>query len=281
MSYARPLFSVMALASLTLTACSAPGEVDEAIATAQEASLTSNSLTSNSLTSNSLTSNSLTSNSLTSNSLTSNSLTSNSLTSNALTDPSARDLLKYVVSCALPAGAHVNVTVQGVTYTYDGQLGLAPEWGQAGGSCDHDCQGWVSACLLARIDYLGQSKQISVRGDDPALNTTQSERSAYNKREATYYGNVFASPQQRYACLSPGKTQIPRVCGPSIQGCVVDVVGSCDDVCGHARSDGSFPDCWNQAGDDDDQHDHSCGDHDKSPHGASEYHGSITVFLKP
>ena len=243
MIYAKPFLYVVALASLTLAACSSPpGEVEGGIGTAQEAALTNNALT-----------------------------------NNALTDPAARDVLKYIVSCALPAGQQVSVTAQGTTYTYDGQLGLAPEWGEAGGSCGESCQGWVSACLLSRVDFLGVSKQISVRGDNPGLVAPHAERITYTSREATYYGNVFVSPQLRYACLSPDKTQIPRVCGPSIQGCVVDVVGSCEDVCGHARSDGSFRDCWSQASDD--EH-HGGGEEESSP-GASEYHGSITVFLKP
>ena len=189
----------------------------------------------------------------------------------ALTDPNARELLKYLVSCALPASASVDITVEGIDYSYPGQLGLAPEWGEDGGSCGKACQGWVSACVLARVNYLGLTENVSVRGANRALKTTHGERSTYTSREATYYGNIFTSPQIRYACLSPDKTQIPRVCGPSIQGCVMDVVGSCEDVCGHARADGSFPDCWSQAGVDED---------DAAP-GASEYHGSITVFLKP
>ncbi|HEX3761807.1 MAG TPA: hypothetical protein VHW23_24075 [Kofleriaceae bacterium] len=52
----------------------------------------------------------------------------------------------------------------------------------------------------------------------------------------------------RRACLSPGKSEIPRVCGPSIEGCVMDVVGTCDDVCEDVRKDGAFTRCGGERG---------------------------------
>ena len=84
-----------------------------------------------------------------------------------------------------------------------------------------------------------------MRGDNPALAISKQEAKKYTVGEATYFGNVFTAPapQRRYACLYPGQTEIPRVCGPTIQGCVVDVDASCDQVCGPQRADGSFPDC--------------------------------------
>jgi hypothetical protein len=182
-------------------------------------------------------------------------------------------VFKYVVSCALPASKSLTVKVQGVTYTFPGELGLTPEWGAPGGHCDDRCQGWVSACVISRLDFLGQPQEISLRGDKPGLATTAAERSTYSDREATYYGNIFASPMEIYGCLSPGKTGIPRVCGPTDQGCGVDVLGSCDQLCDHPRADGSFPDC--RAPDADDASCHKKHDHD------DVYHGSITVFLQP
>jgi hypothetical protein len=230
-----------------------------------------NALTSNALTSNALTSNALTSNALTSNALTSNALTSNALTSNALQDPEARLFLKYVVSCALPKGKRLDVNVSGDTYRFDGAVGLAPSWGDAKGHCDAACRGWVSGCVLARVNHLGAEVPISLRGSKPALSSTPEERQAFSEREATYYGDVFATPQLRYACLSPGEAEIPRVCGPSIDGCVVSVVGSCDGACEGAKSDGSFPTC----------RDHVRQANGKFPLGTLVFPGSVTVFLEP
>jgi hypothetical protein len=215
----------------------------ENLGTAEEAALTSNALTSNALTSNALTSNALTSNALTSNALTSNALTSNALTSNALTDANARELLRYVVSCALPKGAKIELTIDGTAYRFEGQLGLAPEWGLDGGSCDATCRGWVSGCVLSRLNYLGQAVPISVRGDSPALGTTPAERGAFPKREAAYFGDIFASPQINYACLSPGSTSLTRVCGPSLDGCPVHVVAMCNDACDAPSLQGAYPNC--------------------------------------
>ena len=66
--------------------------------------LAENALTANALTANALTANALTANALTANALTANALTANALTANGLQDPLGRELLKYVVSCALPDG---------------------------------------------------------------------------------------------------------------------------------------------------------------------------------
>jgi len=249
------------LSALSLMACGGPIELgeDEDLGVDQQAATAGNSLSWNSLTSNSLTSNSLTSNSLTSNSLTSNSLTSNSLTSLALTtDPLARQLLKYVVSCALPADATIDITLDGTPYSFAGQLGLAPRWGNPGEICDAQCRSWVSACVLSRVNYLGEAVEISLRGTLPALATSTAEQTAYPSREAAYFGDIFAVPQVRYACTSPGSSLISRVCGPSTIGCVMDVLGDCKSLCSKPRRDGSYPNC--------------------GPDTKSKFIGSITVF---
>ena len=198
----------------------------------------------------------------TANSLTANSLTANALTANALTDPSARDVLKYIVGCALPAAAHLDLTIDGTVYSYDGQLGLAPGW--AHGSCDAGCVGAVSSCVLSRLNYLGVRVPISDRG--AKLPTTPAEIAAYPNIDGVYYGNIFSSPQQRHACLPPGATSLPRVCGPSLTGCVVDVVGACDSVCDDpSQRDGSYPKCRTAPL--------------RTP-GAVTYQSPITVFLQ-
>ncbi len=211
----------------------------------------------------------LTSNALTSNALTSNALTSNALTSNALTDPSGRELLKYVTNCALAEGQSVEFVSEGVTYSYPGQLGLAPEWGLEGGSCNAACQGWVSACLLARLDYLGEKVTISLRGNNAALTPTFTEFKKYTKREGTYYGNVFKTTQERLACLAPGKTEIPRVCGPSIDNCVVDVIDQCNKTCDAPKWDGGYSNCRDEV-----------KVKGKFPAGTKTYPQAVTVFLK-
>jgi hypothetical protein len=258
--------SLVVAASLALAAC-APPAIDDRPGTAEQASLSVNALTHNALTHNALSANALSANALTHNALSANALSANALVATALQDPEAQQLFSYIVSCALPADASVEVTIGGADQSFPGGLGLAPEWGEEGGQCDQRCQAWVSACLLARVDYLGVHKEISLRGDHPALAVSAEEAADYTVREATYYGNVFTAPepQRRHACLSPGQTEITRVCGPTLEGCVVEVDASCDEVCGAPRADGAFPNCRPGDGDRDDHPDHA----------------SITVFLRP
>jgi hypothetical protein len=151
--------------------------------------------------------------------------------------------LKYVVSCALPEGTAFKVTVEGNDYTFKGELGLAPDWGGPRGSCNGSCQRWVSACVLARVDYAGVKRLISLRGDHRALKTSVQELRDYPMREAAYYGNLFAEGQKRYLCLSPGLTSNERVCGPSLSSCPMTVMGSCATACRHRGQYGTFSDC--------------------------------------
>lgn len=257
--------SWLALAGCGGEASQGPGESEsQNPGTAMDADLSTNSLTYNSLTYNSLTFNSLTSSALTSGSLTAASLTSNPLTSQALEDAAARTVLGYIVSCALAAGTHFDLVVDGVTYGYDGQLGLAPTWGSAGGHCDNGCKTWVSGCVISRLNYLGQKVPISVRGEK--LKTSPAEVSAYPNIDGTYYGDIFAQPQILMACLPPGATLLPRVCGPTtLQGCAVTVAGPCQQTCDAQKADGSFPNCRNEP---------------KNIAGAKAYPGSVTVFLQ-
>jgi hypothetical protein len=282
MMNAKPLSGLVLLASLAVSGCiGAPGEAEEQTATAQEAAsidnglsgngLSGNGLSGNGLSGNGLSGNGLSGNGLSGNGLSGNGLSGNSVVAAAIDDPTSRQLLEYIVSCALPQGEHLDVTsATNQVYGFDGQLGLAPEWGGDNGTCGTSCRQWVSACVLARVDYLGVHREISLRGADPALKVSLPELIQYHEREATYYGDIFASPPQRYACLAPGKTEIPRVCGPSIEDCVIDVVGPCTATCSSVGPFGSFGDC----------HD-AKREHGKFPNGSSSYHGSITVFLDP
>lgn len=263
--------------SFSQAACVASAELegdDEAVAEAEQEVTIHNALTANALTANALTANALTANALTANALTANALTANSLTRGALRDPVSRELLSFIVSCALPEEDSIEVKVDGVSYSFDGDLGLAPEWGKKRGSCDENCQEWVSACLLARVNYRGEHVMISLRGKNPALSSTKWERARYDNPEATYFGNVFHKPQSLFACLAPGKRSIPRVCGPSLENCPIDVVGECEDVCDGPKQDGSFSDC----------HDREplklpCGAH-VFPRGTDRYKASVSVFLE-
>ena len=271
--YSMMPHGVALLCALPLVGCLAPDgdESDEAVDVVQQAALTNNALTNNALTNNALTNNALTNNALTNNALTNNALTNNALLSTALTDPNAREVFKYIVSCALPPASQVSFVADGVSYTYPGELGLAAPWGAPNGTCNTTCQQWVSACVMARVDYLGVKVQISVRGDTPALTATRTEQNTYTVREGTYFGNIFLTSPQRYACVAPGRTGLPRVCGPSTAGCVVENLGSCSSVCSKTKADGAYTKCSNE---------NSCAE-DDDDFEETTYNAAVTVFLAP
>ena len=249
-----------AAAMAVVVGCGEPGDDAETI---QSAVTAENSLAANSLAANSLAANSLAANSLAANSLAANSLAANALEVSALSDPLARQLLKYVVSCALDQDDDVSIRIDGKRYDFRGELGLAPEWGRARGSCDVECQRWVSACVLARVDAAGVKRTISLRGDNPALRPDARELRRYTDREATYYGNLFVHDRPLFACLSPDKSDDPRVCGDSLADCPMTVVGACDDACRDMGAYGDFGDC---------------SDRGRARRGTI-YHEAITVFL--
>jgi hypothetical protein len=251
------------LALLAIGGAGCGAEAPDALDIQSSSALVDNSLTANSLTANSLTANSLTANSLTANSLTANSLTANSLTANALRDPLSREFLKYVVSCALDDGQSLSMKIDGVTYTFDGSLGLAPQWGKSRGSCDGSCQRWVTACVLSRVDFLGVKREISIRGDNDILKPQWQEMHEFKIREASYFGNLFIDGKPRFLCLAPGQTGDERVCGPSLSSCPMTVVGDCDDACDNGP--------WKSFTD--------CSDSGRQGHGRT-YAESITVFLQ-
>ncbi|WP_437931736.1 hypothetical protein WMF37_21590 [Sorangium sp. So ce291] len=265
---------VLAVAALSASACAVQLDPDppaeEAEDAAPQALLTHNALTSNALTSNALTAEALTSNALTSNALTAEALTSNALTAEALRDPAARTLLRYIASCALPAGERLTITLDGAKLSFPGELGLAASWGKEGGSCDDACRSWVSGCVLARVNYLGEKVSISVRGDRAELRADKAERAAYPTREATYYGDLFGAQPIYQACLPPGASSIPRVCGPSLEACAIEIAGPCDALCGEPNDDGSFPSC----------HGTLRRRSGKLAVAKTPYAGSVTVFLR-
>lgn len=232
---------------ICLAAC--VGEADPLEAdggAAEQEVVTRNAFTKTALVESAFATDTLATEALTGNPLTSDAIASSSDVTSALRDPLAREFLTYVAGCALPEGQSVQVSLDGETYTFGGSIGLAPEWGRAHGKCNARCQGWLSACMLARINHLGESVPISMRGKHKALDSDRAEQEAFPQREAAYFGDLFAPEQRRFACKSPGSTLISRVCGGTgvdTQGCIVDVLGDCDDICGAPTSDGSFPNC--------------------------------------
>jgi hypothetical protein len=125
--------------------------------------------------------------------------------SSLLETADGRDVLSYMVRCALGPTATLSLASStGTSYAFAGEIGLAPAWTSRALTVGE--QRWVTACLLARTNYFGVQVDLSLRGDAPALAATATERAQYAAPEAAFYGNLFATPQTMYACLSIYKT---------------------------------------------------------------------------
>ncbi|HEY0712459.1 MAG TPA: hypothetical protein VGF45_07285 [Polyangia bacterium] len=200
-----------------------------------------NGLAYNGLAYNGLSFNGMSYNGLAYNGLSWNGLSYNGLSYNGLSDPTVNQFVSYLIECALPEGDSVSYDINGSSYTFHGSLGLAPAWKTQ--SCDQSCQRWVSACMLARLNKLGSHMEISLRGEHPALKAPKSETKTYDAREASYYGNLFAGPEQIFTCLAPSQSAIPRVCGDSLADCPMNVVGPCAQACRGTTEHGAFRNC--------------------------------------
>jgi hypothetical protein len=270
--------ATMILGGFLLASAGCGDQVEEPVDLSQGQLVGSNGLFANGLFANGLFANGLFANGLFANGLFANGLFANGLAldgsgtmsaaaADVLRDPAVRPLFSYIVSCALPQGKALNVTVDGQALTFPGSIGVAPEW--LGGTCDSSCQRWVTACVIARVNHLGQHVEISMRGANRSLVVGAREVQQFNVREAAYFGNLFQPIPEVHACLPNGARGIERVCGPSLEGCPIDVVGRCEDVCAGTGTASSFRDCA------------------AAPVGRSEprtgevFPQTITVFLKP
>jgi hypothetical protein len=135
-----------------------------------------------------------------------------------LSTADGRELLGYLVGCAIPSGVSLVASVPGAadsappstlftcvdgTCTFPGQIGLAPSWLDR--PLDATGRGWVSACLLARVNAYGVSEKISLRGDHDALVVSDDEAAAYPIQEGAFYGDVLAGQLVWYACEGNGQ----------------------------------------------------------------------------
>jgi hypothetical protein len=251
--------------------CSSHGRsLEESTASTRAALITHNGFTENGLSSNGFTENGFTENGFTENGFTENGFTENGFTENGFTengftenglsaiqimenDPNAVEFAQYAYSCAMPPGHHVTLTINGSPVDFDGSLGLAPEW--ENGPCQFECQRWISACMLARVNAYGVHVKLSLRapraqllanGDTEAYNRTQylelsdsadptlDESTLYPLREGAYFGNIFDSADggngtlvhapKYYACSGPGSS-IPqltkRFCSGQGDDCII------------------------------------------------------------
>lgn len=155
-----------------------------------------------------------------------------------------RQLLKYMVKCALPETDTVFVTVAGTKYTFHGKVGWVPGWIDRAMTDAEKRK--MSACMAAHTNFFGKPVQISLRSDDPAapqtLQTTAAERKEYSLLEAGFFGNYFVENPVSYVCLGElfaerekyleGLLRVCSLAHKNIAGhsrCNFKIVGLCKD----------------------------------------------------
>ncbi|WP_437967902.1 hypothetical protein WMF04_00775 [Sorangium sp. So ce260] len=251
--------AVFLVVPLVTTACIGAelDEEPEALLEEAESALESdNGYLPNALSLNALSLNALSLNALSLNALSLNSLPSNALS--AIKDPGAngavsRELLRYVVSCALRADQTFSFSwtdSAGVSRpeVFRGDLGYAHWWATTPIGNNTYVQRQITACLAARMNWYGVSVRISLRNNE--MPSTAAERTAFPVREGAFWGNMFGTAEPLFlrACYSPaGVTrarQLQRDCAAghlsvdpatgatTVQQCgPMTIVGSCDTIC--------------------------------------------------
>ncbi|HEX8700190.1 MAG TPA: hypothetical protein VF815_15195 [Myxococcaceae bacterium] len=160
------------------------------------------------------------------NGLATNGLATNGLATNGFSEWFTQDtqmnamVMKYLVRCAVPEGetrSHQDPST-GIAYTWQGSLGLAPDWSR-GKRMNEREQQLVSACMAAHANKYGKHVQLSVLGRTAQLQTipyTSEELQTFARREACFFGNLFkneglfAGVDGEY--LNDGESS-PRACG--------------------------------------------------------------------
>ena len=157
------------------------------------------------------------------------------------TTAQGRDTLKYIIRCALPQGASVNVSRDDEPQLVEGAFGLAPDWSHA--PLSDAGRRWVSACVLGFVNALGEHVLVSMRGDNANLRATVAadERTRFDFQEAAFYGDIFSKTPVAYVCRGkggpkPSAARAKRLCSdPSeragISRCDMIITGDCADVC--------------------------------------------------
>lgn len=199
--------------------------------------------------------NGLSLNGLSLNGLSLNGLSTSDFSSWFLADVTTRDeVMRYLVGCAVPSGESRSVTLSGTTYTWNGELGLAPGWASGSAATLAELQ-VVSACMAAHANKYGVHITISLRGLDGAghpIATTSQELTDYTVHEACFFGNLFDGSTGTFGGndgLSLSSTQSsPRVCGlpgaPNTTQCPPLVyVGNCADSCTQDATHSYYTSC--------------------------------------
>jgi hypothetical protein len=169
-------------AAMALSGCAI---VDDT-STTESNVITHNRLAANRLAANRLAANRLAANRLGTQQLSNGSSSLSDEAADLLATSDGRDVLNYLISCALPSGTSL-IASDGTEF--DGEIGVAPGW--LDNNLDASGQRWVSACVFARVSDLDVAVPISLRGPSPALQADPSEIADWTIQQGAFYGLLF------------------------------------------------------------------------------------------
>ncbi len=165
--WARSWFATLCLwASASGCGSAEPLTQPQALDSASQELDSNNGLSANGLSYNGLSANGLSYNGLSANGLSYKGLSTLAFTQWFTRNPALADMvMTYVVRCAVPPGqtrSYMN-SQTGKTYTWTGELGLAPDWAN-GYPASYNEQQVITACLLAHVNRYGRHVTISIQG---------------------------------------------------------------------------------------------------------------------
>ena len=244
---------------LTLAAC---GPMTPAELAGTQGLRGDNGFTPNGLSQNGLSQNGLSQNGLSQNGLSQNGLSQNGFSSWFNGDPAVGEMvMRYLVRCAVASGESRSWTnpATGVSYVFQGELGLAPDW--AGGAPASELeQQVVSACLAAHVNAYSVSVPISISGyaaTGAAIKHYTGEWDDFPLEEGAFFGNLFNGAGvfvcQKHVPYAAGQSSV-RACafdtsikGPNKACSPMVSTGDCSAVCSSWRTkDHAWQQCsWN------------------------------------
>jgi hypothetical protein len=276
--------------------------------TTQQDILEKNRIATNRIATNRIATNRIATNRIATNRISSSRFALNTQSANDLLGtPEGRELLQYIVGCAIPPDVSLEANYQGTHYVFPGEVGVAPKWTERALKATE--KRWVSACLISRVNAFDVSVPISIRGPHDSLTVTQSEATDFTIEEGAFYGDIFRPIEEpiiwvacrgRDKAAGMGVSLDERICTepdpahPGLTKCGFTYAGDCadwvkpknayackkwlthDDSCHGGPSDsgismhggGYYEQCYDEPG---------------NGHwpGATKYDEVVTVFLMP
>jgi len=149
-------------------------------------------------------------------------------------DPTTRAMtISYIVKCAKATNTSLTWTnpATNVSYTWAGELGLAPGW-SGGAAMTLAEQQVISACLVAHANKYGVHVPIAVEGRGATgveIPRATTELTSYPVREAAWFGNLV-SGDGVFVCLDH-TPWLPAFSSP--RACAIDLapIGQTSPAC--------------------------------------------------